>query len=109
MIEPEGAIEYADSLYIFQVEDENDNTDLWGEALRHAVRLGKQQETEYRNFKNRQVRWKLKEVTTLDMIRSTNLDGAEVYAEFVSLGEGEEIPFDTPFDPATSCPVQTGI
>jgi hypothetical protein len=109
MVEPEGAVEYADSVYIFQMKDENENTDPWGEALRHAIRLGEQQETDYRNFKNRQVRWRLKEVTTLDMIRSTNLDGAEVYAEFVSLGEDEKIPFDTLFHPATSCPEQTGI
>jgi hypothetical protein len=108
LVEPQEATEYSDSVYVFQI-DHDDDTDLWGEVLRHALRLGKQREQEYLNGENQRVCWRLKEVATLDMIRVPSLDDAEVYSEFVSLGAGEEIPFDAQFDPDRSRPGQTGI
>lgn len=109
LVETEGATMYSDSVYIFQVNNDGDNTDLWSEALRYALRLGSQHEEEYLNAENHRVSLRLKEVATLDMIQASSLDGAEVYSEFAPLGDGEEIPFDTQFDPGNSCPTQTGI
>lgn len=109
LVDPEGATTYSDSLCIFQIERSEDDVDTWGQAFQRALQLGYQREEEYLNPENHRVRWRLKEVSTLDLIQSESLDGAEVYAEFTPLGEDEELPFDTHFDPGKSAPTQTGI
>ena len=71
--------------------------------------MGKCTEEEYLNVYNERVRWRLKDVITLDMIRKKSLDCAEVYSEFVDVPEDENIPFDAEFHPERSKPEHTGI
>ena len=109
LVEPEGATHYADSVYIFKVDDVEKWDDLWSLAFQRALKLGRQQQEEYRNPDGDRVRWKLKEVISLDIIRSDSLDGVEVYSEPVGIGTGIVIPFDSTFNPEGSEPIQTGI
>ena len=58
------------------------------------------------NGNGEKVLWKLKEIVSLDVIRRKNLDGIEVYSEFVEPKEKIE-PFDSLFCPEISKPTQT--
>jgi len=100
LIEPEGATRYMDSVYVFLERD-------FKRAKQRAIRLGKSQEEEYMNKYGERVRWRLKEVISLDIILSESLDGAEVYSEPIDLEPSERIPFDQTFDPDDSDPTQT--
>ena len=46
---------------------------------------------------------------TLDVLQAPELDGVEVYSEFLSLGNGEHYGFDQVFQPEASEPGQTGV
>jgi len=100
LVEPEGAQRYMDSVYVFKADD-------FETAFQRAVDLGKEQEEEYLNAENQIVRWRLKEVISLDVINHTSLDGAEVYSEPVELEVGARLPFDADFQPEKSLPTQT--
>src|SRR5690242_2065383 len=102
LIESQGADLYMDSVYVFRSQD-------WATAFQRAIELGKQQEKEYLNADNCQVRWRLKEIISLDWLFAQSLDGAEVYSESVAVGAGDSIRFDTAFEPEKSTPIQTGI
>lgn len=102
LIESQRADTYMDSVYVFRSQD-------WATAFQRAIELGKQQEKEYLNADNRQVRWRLKEIISLDWLFAQSLDGAEVYSESVAVGAGDSIPFDAAFEPEKSTPTQTGI
>ncbi|MCP4681494.1 MAG: DUF4288 domain-containing protein [Desulfobacterales bacterium] len=89
-----------DSVYVF-LEGDFDG------AMRRAIHLGRSEEEECMNKYGERVRWRLKEVISLEIIRSESLDGAEVYSEPVDLEPGEIIPFDQTFNPEDSDPTQT--
>ena len=100
LIENEGATRYMDNVYVFLGRD-------FDGAMQRAIDLGRSEEEEYMNKYGERVRWRLKEVISLDMIRSESLDGAEVYSEPVDLEPGEIIPFDQTFNPEDLEPTQT--
>jgi hypothetical protein len=100
LVEGTGATRYADSLFLFRSAD-------FDSALQRAIELGKQQEKEYVGGEGKRVRFRLKEIVSLDVIPDDNLDGAEVYSEPVDLPPGESAPFDATFDPSRSRPTQT--
>ena len=102
LIEGEGAVRFADSVYVFTASD-------FDAALRRAVDLGRAAETTYTNADGEFVRWRLSEVLTLDQLGRGDLDGAEVYSEPVDLPQGLSIEFDHRFAPEHSQPGQTGI
>lgn len=109
LVEPKGADGYMDSVYIFRQGDVEDWTVLWSRAFQRALELGRQQEQEYLNPDSQRVRWRLKEIISLDIVRAESLDGAEVYSEPADLASGDSIPFDAVFAPERSVPTQTGI
>jgi hypothetical protein len=76
------------------------------EAFQRALALGRAQEEEYLGGEGEKVRWRLKEVISLDIL-DEELDGAEVYSEPVALAPGETYSFDVTFEPEKSQPTQT--
>lgn len=100
VIEGSGATRYQDSVHLFRAGD-------FEEAFQRALDLGRACEESYLNPDKKRVRWRLKEIVSLDIITADQLDGAEVYSEPVPLEEGVEIPFDATFTPETSRPTQT--
>ena len=91
---------YNDSVLVFTASDFED-------AMHRAIQLGRGMEEEYLNDSGMRVRWRLKEIMTLDVIQADSLDGAEVYSAFSDVPEGEDIPFDAVFHPEDSEPGQT--
>jgi hypothetical protein len=100
LIEAQGGTRFGDSIFVFLAED-------FSHALRRAIELGRTLETTYENEDGNEVRWRLKEVLTLDAISTESLDGAEVYSEPVFFEAGESYPFDAEFRPETSETTQT--
>ena len=100
LIELEGADLYWDSIFVFQAED-------FDKAFQKALCLGKKQEVEYVNANGGKVRWKFKEIISLDMIRQENLDEAEIYSESIDIPIKEREAFDSVFYPENSKPIQT--
>ena len=95
-----GAVRYADSVYLFRAAD-------YDAALQRALVLGRGQEQEYVGGEGKRIRWRLKEIVSLDAIDAADLDGVELYAEPVALTAGESYGFDAAFTPETSQPTQT--
>lgn len=91
---------FMDSIFLFKAKDFQD-------ALNRALELGKGLEQEYLNIDNERVRWRLKEILSLDIIRDHSLDGTEIYSEFVDVPPNQDVPFDAEFHPELSQPVQT--
>ncbi len=91
---------YWDSIFVFRAIDFRD-------ARRRAIQLAREEEEEYLNPEHNCVRWRLKELLTLDIIRKQTIDGAEVFCESLEIPEDEDIDFDTVFHPEQSEPVQT--
>lgn len=100
LIEGVGATRYADSVYLLRAED-------FAQAQTRAVQIGREQEEEYRNEDGNTVRWRLKELVSLDLIDKEDLDGVEVYSEPSGIGHGESYPFAQEFLPERSEPTQT--
>ena len=99
LIEGEGAVRYMDSVYVFRARDFN-------EAWQVALDLGHQEEEEYKNNEGKIVRWRLKELISLDGLPN-DLDRAEVYSEPVPLDPHEKYSFTEEFNPEDSRPTQT--
>ena len=99
VIEGEGAVEYMDCVHLFQANE-------YADAQLRALELGRTQEQEYRNGEGKLVRWRLKELVSLDAVVA-DLDGAEVYSQPTPLEDGVEIPFDTVFRPEDSDPTSS--
>ncbi len=99
LLETQGASRYADSVFLFRAAD-------FDEAFQRALALGRAQEEEYTGGEGERVRWRLKEILSLDVL-DDELDGVEVYSEPVTLAPGEAYPFDATFEPEKSQPTQT--
>jgi hypothetical protein len=102
LLETTGGEDVNESLYLLR-------SDGFENAFLRALEIGRSAETEYLGGTGERVRWRLKDVVTLDEVRAADLDGAEVYSQFASLGEGEHYDFDHKFQPELSKPRQTGI
>lgn len=76
-------------------------------ALARAVAIGRELDEDYRNSDGAHVKWRLKEVVSLDLIRSDNLDGAEIHSQFADVNPNEGLSFDSLFTPEASTPGQT--
>ena len=101
LINPKGLVGYRDSIYIFQSYDFED-------AFKRALAIGKSQETSYLNADQQPVKWKLKEIISLDIVGSASLEsGTEVYSEPVEPLPSDQFSFEHEFDPTTSKPTQT--
>mgnify|MGYP001251377821 CR=1 FL=1 len=97
LIQGQGATRYQDSVYLFRATD-------FEAAFTRALALGAAGERAYRNGDDEEVRWRFKEVISLDCVPHEDLDGAEVYSGPVDLEEGVEIPFEATFNPEASEP-----
>jgi hypothetical protein len=69
-----------------------------------ALQLGYGVEQRYSNGEGQMVRWKLKEIISLDIIPEMKPTGVEVYAEPVYPKDGETFPFEEGFSPRTLRP-----
>ncbi|MDQ3577357.1 MAG: DUF4288 domain-containing protein [Actinomycetota bacterium] len=99
LIEGEGAARFQDSVVLLRASS-------FQAALTRAVDVGRSHEEEYTNADGQRVVWRLKEIISLDVVK-TDLDGAEVYSEPVELAPAEQDPFDTVYTPEGSQPTQT--
>ncbi|MEC7523183.1 MAG: DUF4288 domain-containing protein [Myxococcota bacterium] len=100
LVEGEGCVMANDSVLLFRASD-------FDEAFRRAVELGRALEEEYRNLAGQLVRWRLKEVLSLDSIRAESLDGAEVHSSFEEFDPPHKLEMDEVFTPECSEPHQT--
>jgi hypothetical protein len=99
LLEKQGATRHADSVFLFRAED-------FDAAFQRALELGRAEEDDYIGGEGEKVRWRLKEIISLDIL-GEELDGAEVYSEPVALAAGETYNFDASFEPEKSKPTQT--
>jgi Domain of unknown function (DUF4288) len=100
MIESAGADTLNDCVFMLKAVD-------FDVAFDRAISIGYASEKEYRNSQGQLVQWKFKEIISLDIIQSEDLDGREVYSEPIHLANENMIPFETEFSPKTSKPLQT--
>lgn len=100
LLEGAGGTRYMDSVHLFRAKD---SADAHGVALK----LGREHEDEYRNSEGETVRWRLKEIVSLDCLGAELVDGVEVYSEPVALETDVAIDFDDVFHPEKSEPTQT--
>lgn len=97
-----GVSRYAKSVVVFQSQD-------YALAQERALAIGRSKETTYTNGDNKQVKWKLESIETLDILGEKIEDGREVYSEFQEISSENEVPFTTEFHPERSKPTQTGV
>ena len=97
--EKKGAEYLSDSTILFRAED-------FDAAFQRALTLGKAREQEYAGGEGARVRWRLKELLSLDILPD-DLDGAELHAESIDLPADEKFDFDTKFAPESRHPRQT--
>ena len=102
LVDDEGPSTASRSVIVFQAED-------WPQAKTRAVELGRYMERSYVGGTGHQVRWRLSELETLDMLGDAITDGREVYAEPFELPGGQTFLFDAEFEPADSEPGQSGV
>lgn len=97
-----GAQDGENSIYLLR-------SDSFVGAYARALEIGRQAEHEYVGGTGELVRWRFKEIVTLDVLQAADLDGVEVHSEFTPLGDDEHYAFDHVFQPEASQPHHTGI
>jgi len=102
LLETTGAEDASDSIFLLRC-------DSFETAFARALQIGRAAETEYLGGTGERVRWRLKEVATLDVLQGEDLDGVEIYSEFTPVGDHERYGFDHAFQPEASQPNQTGV
>lgn len=100
-VEGAGAMHLVRSIVVFRAKEFDD-------AGRRALALGLSMEESYRNDLGEEVRWRLKQVETVDRLGWWIRSGREVYSEPFPPPPGG-IAFGTVFDPLAEPPGQTGI
>ena len=98
LIQGVGLTRYMDSVVLFRAKD-------FKGAMKRALEFGKRQEEEYLNAEKELVRWRFKEVVSLDIIEHDDLDGVEVHSDFID--SDEQVDFNVEFTPEKSKPTQT--
>lgn len=91
---------YADSVHLLLATD-------FKEAFQKALLVGQSQEREYLNGDNEPVRWRLKEIISLDSVIDGITDGCEVYSEPCPLADGDRTLREDDLRPADSSPTET--
>ena len=99
IVKPKGLQRFMDSIYVFRSTD-------FDNAFRKAIDIGRSQEKTYLNDAQELVEWRLKEIISLDLIRTESIDGAEVYSEPVE-PTASDLAFNNAFHPEDSNPTQT--
>lgn len=102
LAENDGAIRLARSVVVFRAED-------FEAARRRAVELGRASERSYLGGTGEQIRCRLLDIETLDLLGDTITDGREVYSEPADLPADMHIPFDAVLDPEASSPTHSGV
>ena len=102
LLESTGSEDASNSVFLLR-------SDSFEAAFARALAIGRAAEHEYLGGTGEWVRWRFKEIVTLDVLQATELDGIEVYSEFTPLGDDERYSFDYVFQPELSKPGQTGV
>ncbi|MEP6695313.1 MAG: DUF4288 domain-containing protein [Pseudonocardiales bacterium] len=102
LVQGAGGDQMSRSVILFRAED-------FPAAKARAVEIGLSMERTYTSNTDEEVRWRLVNIETLDMLDDEISDGREVYSEPVSLAPGTTIPFDMEFQPASRAPGQSGV
>lgn len=102
-IEGIGAERFARSLIVFQSEDD------FEKAAKIALEEGLLMEQKYENGDGNVVRWKLKEVETLDLLGANIGDKQEIYSEFQEIPESGRAIDLSELRPELHTPTQTGV
>jgi hypothetical protein len=102
LLETTGAEDGEDSIYLLR-------SDSFEGAFARALEIGRKAEHEYLGGTGEQVRWRFKEIVTLDVLQAADLDGVEVHSELTPLGDDEHYDFDHVFEPEASRPHHTGV
>ncbi len=97
--EKKGAEYFSDSTILFRAED-------FDGAFRRALELGEEKQQEYVGGEGARIRWRLKEVLSLDVLPD-DLDGAELHVESIDLPADEDFDFNATFAPEACHPPQT--
>jgi hypothetical protein len=97
MVDPIGCDALVDHVFVFQAPAGRSGWDP-------AIAIGRSLEGE--DQADNRVRWRLAQVMKLDVLSAENLDGAEVYSEFVDAEQRLAIPPDVAFHPERSAPVR---
>ena len=92
LIANRGATRYRDSIYLFQASDYDD-------AFERVLQLAKSREEVYENDEGLEVKWRTKEIVSLDQIGEKLVGVLEVYSEPVPLEIGTLIPCGTQLHP----------
>ena len=100
LVEGDVATSQDEVVHVFRADD-------WDVAFQRALALGRSHGCDYKKFRGQGVRWRLERILTLDMVRVSDLDGAEVFFALSEVSDGPE--FNTVFDPEEHRPGQTGI
>ncbi len=95
----EATMPYHDSIHVFRAAD-------WDDAFARALALGRSHEEEYVNANGDEIRWRLTEILSLDLVAGNSLDGAEVHRMTGRLA-AEERHSEGSLDPEGSDPGQT--
>jgi hypothetical protein len=98
-VEGEGLTTYTRSVFVFRAAD-------WESARARAIELGRAAEDSYANADGQRVERQLMRVETLDLLDEELVDGREVYAELVSVGDEA---LDAVLNPEDSRPTQSGV
>jgi len=102
LLEKTGSEHVEDSLFLLR-------SDSFEAAFARALEIGRVAEREYVGGTGERVRWRLKEIVTLDVLQAAELDGVEVHSQFTPLTDDERYGFDHVFQPESSKPGQTGV
>ena len=101
LVEGIGATSVNDGVFVVWADE-------WEEVLQTALKLGREQESEYLNGDGQRVRWRFAEVLQIhsSSIRDGDeIEGQEVMTEF--LDDVPELPFDAEFHPESSRPADS--
>lgn len=97
LIEREGSHRYQDSVVLMLATS-------FKEAFNRTLEIGRSHEQEFLNADGDRVRWRLKEIISLDILGNEDLDSREVYSQPVDVPQEEHCPFDQEFEPEKSEP-----
>ncbi len=96
MVHPHGCEAIVDHVIVFHAP--------FSPGLEWVLAIGRTLEREEAGANHAE--WRLVQVMTFDVLRQQNLDGAEVYSEFIDAEKRDAIPLDMGFHPERSVPVR---
>jgi hypothetical protein len=102
LLETTGSEDAIDSIYLLR-------SNSFEAAFARALEIGRAAETEHLGGTGERVRWRLKEIVTLDALQAADVDGVEVHCQFTPLSDNERFGFDHVFQPDLSKPDHSGV